>query len=363
MRILIFIVLTFSLQSFAFAFSTPPVSFFAPQNVRVRTFKNLSEWPQVRGAKVGSLNPHAWSLMGKNLIYSGKRLSTHNVILKKGNGFEIVSVFNFNNYLAGVVASEMPVNWPMEALKAQAVVARSFTLAKLREKGFAGQNERSSYYDMESDENDQMFSVTTSSKAYMAVVETDEVILSDRRGNPLKAYYHSDCGGETVKASDVWGGAGFNAGTARDPWCAARTSSNWKYEVEKSEFFRKLGLHQNRSIVSKINWAGRSQTLALFGETFSVQKLRQIFGFAKIRSTPSAIEIGANIVRISGQGFGHGSGLCQWGSRAQALQGIGFSEMLLHYYPNANLSNSKPKIAVVLQQNRPLFAASPVVSD
>lgn len=356
MRILIFIVITALVQSFAQAQQI----FQIPETVRVRTFKNLREWPQIKGAHVVGLNDYAWSATGADLKFQGKKLSTQNVILKNGGDFEIISVFEFNRYLTGVVASEMPVNWPMEALKAQAVVARSFTLAKLLEK--SGNKSQRRYFDMEADVSDQMFAVTESLRASMAVIETDGVTLNDRRGQTLKAFYHSDCGGETVNANEVWGGGGFQSGTARDPWCLARPSSAWSFEMDKAEFFKRLGLSADSAYTGKLNWVGRSQLVSIMGLTFSVQKLRQIFGFSKLKSTPSQLEIGEQKVRFTGQGFGHGAGLCQWGSRAQALKGRGYRDILSHYYPNAILTQAKPRMASVLLPERPLIAAEFAVS-
>lgn len=356
MRILIFIVVTALVQSFVQAHQI----FQTPETVRVRTFKNLQHWPQIKGADVVALNDYAWSATGQDLKFQEKKLSSQNVILKNGAEFEIISVFEFNRYLAGVVASEMPVTWPIEALKAQAVVARSFTLAKLFEKSFNRSQRR--YFDMEADVSDQVFAVTDSLKASMAVLETDGMTLSDPHGSILKAFYHSDCGGQTVDAHEVWGGAGFRAGTARDPWCASRSSSAWNFEMDRADFFKKLGLQADAGYTAKLNWPGRSQLVSILGVTFSVQKLRQMFGFSKLKSTPSRLEIDGQKVRFSGQGFGHGAGLCQWGSRAQALRGKGYRDILSHYYPNAVLSLSKPRIASVLRPSRPLIAAEFVVS-
>jgi len=352
-------------QSFVQAYQLPEV-------VRVRMFKELPAMPQIKNAKISVLNDYAWSATGSRLSFQGKKLSTQNVILKNGSAFEIISVFGFSNYLAGVVASEMPVSWPMEALKAQAVVARSFTVAKLNGKArvsFGGEKPgRGRYFDMESDVSDQMFSVTESQKAIMAVLDTEGVLLEDGRGRALKAYYHSDCGGETVKARDVWGGGteksaeAIDSGTARDPWCASRPTSRWSFEVDKSEFYKKLGLREGIAYTAKIDWAGRSQFFSILGETFSVQKLRQTFGFSNLKSTPSEVVFGEKTVRFTGQGFGHGAGLCQWGSRSQALSGISYRAIVSHYYPQAVLTHAKPRIASVLQSKKPLFAANFSVS-
>jgi stage II sporulation protein D len=343
MRIFVFSTVLTLLGSYCFA--------AGPDFIRVRTFKNLNEFPVVANAKIDSLSPVAWRLSGTKLIFAGKKLPEKNVILKKSSRYEIVSVLKFNDYLAGVIASEMPVSWPLEALKAQAVVARSFTLARLREK-------RPGYFDMESDESDQMFAVTSSVKAYQAVLETEDLVLQDDRDRTLKAYYHSDCGGQTVNAGDVWGGGGFQPGTAQDSWCLLRASNRWVFQIDRQAFLRKLGLRELPEEPFQLVWKDRSQTVNLFGAVFTVQKLRQIFGFSNIKSTPSKLVVGEKTVTISGQGFGHGAGLCQWGTRAQAQNGAGFREVLSHYYPRAHLSTEKVKLAALDRASRELFAVS-----
>jgi stage II sporulation protein D len=344
MRILVFITLLS-------IFWVPLLFASTPDLIRIRTFKNLNEFPEIQNSKIEKINEVAWRVSGAKLYFQGKRLAEKNVILKRADKFEIVSVIPFNDYLSGVVASEMPVTWPLEALKAQAVVARSFTLARLKEK-------KPSYYDMEADESDQMFSVTTSEKAFQAVFQTDGFVLQDINGRTLKAYYHSDCGGQTVSANEIWGGGGLPAGTATDSWCLLRKSNRWTYEIPKDEFFRKLGFSDWPNEPFDLVWKSRAQKFSLLGSIFSVQKIREIFGFSKIKSTPTLLEIGEKIVKVSGQGFGHGAGLCQWGTRSQAENGTGFKEVLSHYYPMAHLSVDKLKLAAYNRESRLLFAVS-----
>jgi len=237
--------------------------------------------------------------------------------------YDLVLTIGMRDYLAGVLSGEMPLAWPLEALKAQAVVARSYTLAKIQEN-------RHQYYDVEVDQMDQVFKLPQSDKAFKAIDQTRNYILSyaARYGQSqiVKAYYHSDCGGHTIPADSVWAGA-LDTGTAVDPMCANR-SNTWSVSIDKNNF-----LDGNKSVqIKKI----KNKIIEIAG--VSIQKIRQKFGFSIVKNSPTQITLAENKMIIVGQGFGHGAGLCQWGSRDWALRGYSFKAIVKHYYPKVELA-------------------------
>lgn len=331
--VLIFLILFSVLNS---AQAQPILS--SPEIIRIRMFRSLEQFPQIQNAVVKQIKKNVWALSGEQLTYGKKNLPLHNVVLKKFDGkFDVISILDFNEYLSGVVGNEMPVSWPIEALKAQAVVARSFALARLAER-------KNEYFHLESDQSDQVFSVTNSLRAAQAVTETDGVVLRQVNGKILKAYYHADCGGQTIKASDVWGGKGFEAGTTFDPWCASREKNKWTYEISKKDFISKMSLVNIH--LADFSTSSKNQFLEFSKKTFSVQSIRQILGFSKVRSSIDKVEIGSDSVRLTGQGFGHGVGLCQWGSRTLANREYTYRQILAHYYPNAKLVEKPMRIGL-----------------
>lgn len=237
--------------------------------------------------------------------------------------YDLILTIGMRDYLAGVLSGEMPLSWPLEALKAQAVVARSYTIAKTQE------NHRQ-YYDVEVDQMDQVFKLPISNKAYKAVDQTRNYVLSyatDRGQNLIvKAYYHSDCGGQTVPADSVWSGA-LDTGTASDPMCENRANT-WSVSVDKNNFFETNKPLQIKKIKNKI--------IEIAG--ISIQKIRQKFGFSIVKNSPTEIKIAENKMIILGKGFGHGAGLCQWGSRDWASRGYSFKAIIKHYYPKVELA-------------------------
>lgn len=304
----------------------------SPALIRIRTQKNLSVFPKFSKAFIKKISPNVWVLRGTDLNYKNKQLPHDNFIIKKENeNYDIISVLDFNEYLAGVVAHEMPTSWPIEALKAQAVVARSYAISRIRER--ADKN-----FHLESDQMDQVFSYTKNAKARLAVELTDGVIVTDTNDQIVKTFFHSDCGGETVNSSEVWGGDLFRSGTTKDPWCADRKSNKWSYEVSRSEFQNKLLLAEND--IEQIQYEPKKQLINFGPTVFSVQKLRSIFGFFNIKSALDSLEISGDKIKFTGSGFGHGVGLCQYGTLAQVKLGRVYSEVIQHYYPRAKIARN-----------------------
>lgn len=275
--------------------------------------------------------------MQKNLDFKPELLDTYkikikNIIQQKDNGkFDVIAVVPLEDYLAGVVSKEMPLSWHIEALKAQAVVARSYVLSRISDRV-------NKAFHVESDQMDQVFSETDSKVAYQAVRETENVFLLDMNQKILKAYYHSDCGGQTLPANLVWSGA-VDTGTAKDSWCENRQKNKWQFAISKSDY-EKLGEQgTTESQIKKF----KNKVFEIAG--ISVQKLRETFGYDQIRNAPTDVEMTEDQVIFSGQGYGHGAGLCQHGASLQAKSGRGYLDIIRHYYPKAILSDSKMKLA------------------
>ena len=315
-------------------------SFHTPHFVRVRMFRDLNFFPNISGAEIKQVSRYVWSLSGDQLRLQGRSLPYTNVVIQKDyDKFDLIALVEFNDYIAGVVSEEMPVSWPLEALRAQAVIARSFALVRIRERN-------NKYFHLDSNQSDQVFSVTENRRAHQAVFDTDGVYLTKNDGQILKAFYHADCGGQTVAANRVWGGNLYDSGTAQDPWCLLRDRNKWAYKADLSQFASKLGIRQEWLVeLGVLNFKFKEQILNFAGLQTSVQKLRKLFGFSNLKSSIDRIEIQDNSVVISGRGYGHGVGLCQWGTLSLVQSGRNFIEILKHYYPKAKLQRIGPKLA------------------
>ncbi len=310
------------------------------EEVRIRLLKDLQSFPQIAKAKTANLNGRLWSVKGKNLFFNGKKLSSANFIVQNRNHtFDIIGQFDFDHYLAGVVASEMPDTWPTEALKAQAIVARSFALARISER-------KDKIFQLDSDQTDQVFRSVESKRAYTAVMTTKHVTLRNQKGQILKAFFHADCGGQTIPASKVWN-TEIDTGTAVDPWCRERKSNEWSFAIPQKKFFESFKKNALSEIAVASNFAQKIQSVRIGSIDYSIQKLRQLFGFGRIKNSPENIQFENENVVFTGKGYGHGAGLCQWGTREQAKRGANAIDIIRHYYPEAMISEGNARLNLV----------------
>jgi stage II sporulation protein D len=269
-----------------------------------------------------------------------------------GNALPEIQQIDFDTYLKGVVASEMPLSWPIEALKAQMVAARSFALAQANDR-----RQKGATYDLRDNVLDQVFtlpsalhlSAVAKVKLKKALRETEDLVLVDgKSGQILKSYYHADCGGHTEEAKDVWGHSEKSWHTVEDASCRL-SSHSWSLHLKSAELGEKLHLPaplKDARILTHTP-SGRAQNILFISEngiekTISGQDLRALLGFANLKSTAFVIrrlakQLDGEFI-FDGHGRGHGVGLCQNGARWLAsIEKKGFAEILEHYYPGSHL--------------------------
>lgn len=308
-------------------------------------------------------------VQGQDIIEAG-RLRPGLLMLaanSEGAKFDIIAVVPLEQYVAGVVASEMPSPWPLQALKAQAVAARSYAVATMKERISAD-------YHVESTVLDQVFthlsrdqiSSAEMKRVLQAVSETEGQLLQADFGQALKSYYHSDCGGKTSTSAQVWG-SGVNFGTAIDRSCPRNPKAQWMFSVAKKNLqaslekrfgphpngFTKILLHREKlgeklgervreksdERVSEIEVFWRDG----FVDRIKANEFRAILGYSQLRSTQFSMAENQGEFVFRGSGFGHGVGMCQWGARALAMAGNSYTTILQHYYPKANLFQNPAK--------------------
>ncbi len=267
--------------------------------------------------------------------------------LDPGQTLSIIEEASVETYLEGVLPHEMDPDWPLEALKAQAVVARTFTyanLGKFRKEGF----------DLTSDTRSQVYKGTTlvNENVRAAVRQTKGEVLG-WKGKLLRVYYHACCGGATTDAGSAWSG---DAGETprplrgvRDPWCSASPHMKWTAYFAWADLTaaiaeKKILTGPLKSLrIGARDGAGFVRTfLARSGrETVEVKAadLRGALGAGEMKSVRvrSVRELKKG-VEFAGGGSGHGVGLCQWGARLQAEKGRSYEKILSSYFPGSELS-------------------------
>ena len=243
---------------------------------------------------------------------------------------------DFETYIAGVVAGEMPNSWPIEALKAQAILARTFVLKFVSEK-----DSRYPGADISTDiaEAQAYNAAAVNERVLQAVQETAGQILLAQDGSLPYTWFHSHSGGttETARHGIDWQDEEPAYIRATDGMEADRAP--WSAHFTAAEFIaacRDTGAKVNtcKSVrIGQKGESGRAVTLLVDGETVNAARLRISLGSAKMRSTLlTELSMEGDVIRMSGLGYGHGVGLSQWGAHALAQRGWPAEEIALHYY-------------------------------
>jgi stage II sporulation protein D len=257
-------------------------------------------------------------------------------------GVLVINQLPLEDYLVGLINCEISSAWPIEAVKAQAVIARTYALnrkaARLR-----------ALYHMESSVIDQVYdgSLIEDSRARRAVSETEGEVLK-YGGAVIQAYYHSNCGGKTEAAENVWGSSvPYLKGVDCQYCLTSAAASVWEQKLSMIDIEERLrGAGHKLSGLIDIkpgvqNSRGRLKQVVLVaakgGFSLSGDQFRKAIGYGVIKSTRFTVRVYDGEASFFGTGNGHGVGLCQWGAKQRALDGFGYKEILSYYYPGTEL--------------------------
>lgn len=259
---------------------------------------------------------------------------------------ETIIEMELENYVQGVLAGEMKNDWPMEALKAQAILARTFVLKFCTEK-------ESKYpgADISTDiEEAQAFDATAvNERIEQAVSETEGLVLSHRGELPY-AWFHAHSGGTTAKAKE-----GLNYENAEPGYTkviagnesedAPQDAREWQAVFTEDEFLSALkkcgikGINKLESVQADQRGAsGRTETMKVNGESVSAANLRIALGSTKMRSTLlTRLDYADGKVNMAGKGYGHGVGMPQWGAYGMAEEGKTAEEIVQYYFQDVTV--------------------------
>jgi stage II sporulation protein D len=258
-------------------------------------------------------------------------------------GVLVINQLPLEDYLIGLINCEISSAWPIEAVKAQAVIARTYALNRKAAR-------IKSLYHMESSVIDQVYEgcLIEDSRARRAVSETEGEVLV-YGGTIIQAFYHSTCGGKTEAAENVWGSSVSYLKGVDCQYCLTSSSSSatWDQKLALTEIEERLRLAGHKiSGLTDIrpgaqNSRGRLKNVVLVaakgGFALGGDQFRKAIGYGVIKSTRFTVKVGQGEASFSGIGNGHGVGLCQWGAKQRSLDGFGYREILSYYYPGTEL--------------------------
>jgi len=310
------------------------------------------------------------------------------------NDMAVVNYLVMDHYLYGILPKEMSANWPKEALKAQAVVARNFSITNFNKHDDEG-------YDLCNNTHCQVYG------GYSVEGVGSNLAVDESTGDLLyyndelvTSYYHSNSGGRTASIEHVWSAEVPYLVSVNDPYSVGSPNTDWMVMMSPQEIVNKLS-NQNYFIgtlknvhVTDVADDGRVQEIEFIGTkgiaVLKKEEMRKVFGYVAFKSIwyevltdnivsvannqnydkvslPEATVIDVNGVsslaknaQVSikgaaqdktiemtpstytfvGHGFGHGIGMSQWGAKKMAEDGYSYEDILMHYYTGTHLINN-----------------------
>ena len=295
----------------------------------------------------GHFKIYAVRLSSDDNLFSlnGKVFRGDLVIIRQSNmKLLFVNYVNIEDYLRGVLPKEMYATWPIEALKAQALVSRTYAIFQ---EISAVKNDYSLVENIES----QMYGGKSAetAKTDQAVLETKGEVLG-YDGKIFSAYFHACCGGKTTACETVWYAKSFPPLTGVvSPFCKESPHFFWSAVMSLSDIERKLNEkgynlgHVNDIKIIKTDASGRATRFEISGtgknEKIKANTLRLVLGGGFIKSTKiTTLRKGNEVFLFEGYGFGHGVGLCQYCAYSMAERGFLYDEIAKHFFPEAEIT-------------------------
>ncbi|MET1030715.1 stage II sporulation protein D [Domibacillus tundrae] len=240
-------------------------------------------------------------------------------------------------YVAGVVAAEMPASFEKEALKAQAVAARTFILTQTL-KGLDVTDTVDDQVFKDEEDQKEMWGEdfeTNKTKIEAAARETEGEVLV-YNGKPITAAFFSSGNGQTENAEEYWQSAEPYLVSVASPWDAAAPNFEQEVVLTKQEVEEKLGvsLPESGSVgaITKKTTGGRIGAITIDGKSFTGRSIRETLG---LPSADFQMTVSDGDVVVTTKGYGHGIGMSQYGANGMAKEGKKYGDITAHYYPGA----------------------------
>jgi SpoIID/LytB domain protein len=267
------------------------------------------------------------------------------------------------DYVFGVLAAEGSVESEPEALKALAVVARTYALKNLR-------RHARDRFDLCDTTHCQRFTLVRDESARpdfyelarRVVRETAGEVLRDARGRVAEVYFSAACGGQTADVSKLWGerDAPAHLRGVRDEACDA-LEERWTDVIPSAKLLRALRADERSDVGSRLDavrverrdHTGRAEVVSLEGERRRVLRgwdfkiiVGRTLGWSVLKSSRFEVSRAGSAYVFRGSGFGHGLGLCQTGAHVSATRGAGYRRILAQYFPGTTVGANETRAAV-----------------
>ena len=279
--------------------------------------------------------------LGANISINSKRFrGVVDIIRTKSMKLLVINHIDIEDYLFGVLYHEMPHDWPMQALMAQAVTARTYAVFRKEER-------KKEDYDLTNDQYSQMYGGKDAERfrGKWAVEMTKGKVL-EYDNKILPCFYHSTCGGHTEDSSKIWTLELKPLKGRSCPYCKEAPLYNWDAifsykQIQERLNNKKIKCKDVKNIrEGKRDGSGRLETVIITDKNGEInlpsEKFRLALGGSEfLKSTKFSIKKTKKGIIFKGHGWGHGVGMCQWGAKGMSDKGYDYDKILDFYYPGA----------------------------
>jgi stage II sporulation protein D len=290
-----------------------------------------------KGEKIALLGNVKGDFFGSGVRYSGQI-----EVWRGEKGLYVVNELPLEDYVESVVAAEVGTDWELEALKAQAVIARTYAVYKKM-----AETDHGAIFHLTSSVLHQVYKGNNSHfKVTYAVRSTEGEILT-YNGKPIEALYHSTCGGRTENPEEVFGKK-IPYLRSVESRCDLSPYWVWERKIPISEIEKALNLNGIKVIKIKNRTStGRAKEIMIKTDeketVIKATDLRRLLGWSRLPSTLFELKDNGDYIIFEGKGYGHGVGLCQWSALQMASEGKTYREILSFFYPGTEIRQYEGK--------------------
>ncbi len=283
-----------------------------------------------------------WLPQGSGPWKVGSRTVRGRIAVRVESGrIQVLNRVDLESYVASIVGGEMSASWPKEALRAQAVAARTYVLHEALKR-------RSRDWDVRATAASQVYrGISAESGETLAAAKATRSEVLTYQGEPILAVFHSTAGGRTATAGEVWGEDLPYLRVVDVEEEDGAPHAYWRTQFSRSDLERVFSAQAievdslRGLLVTQRTGSGRVERLEVHGEGGSEQiggaRLRRLVSSLGLRSTLFDVKRTADGFAFVGSGYGHGVGMSQWGARSLAERGESYQRILARFYPGTRL--------------------------
>ena len=248
----------------------------------------------------------------------------------------LVDRLPLESYTAGVVSAEAGKEHHIEYYKLQSVGCRTYALTNMRKHVLEG-------FEVCDGVHCQVFRGRNRNDSIQQAVDaTHGLVIVDPNIKLIHATFHSNCGGETMNAEDLWSKQEPYLRATRDTFCLRAPHATWEKTMTRTEWLgylrKRFGYDptDDAQLKAVLHYDPHCRDLYL-GNTWPLLPLKHVREDLKLRSTYFSVSTDGDRVVLSGRGFGHAVGLCQEGAMGMARAGFSYGDILHHFYNEVHL--------------------------